>query len=549
MRGLLLVAAALAAASAWGQGGASPAAPDAPTPPPATAPSSPPSAAPSSAVPSSAAAGRAAPASAAPEPVAPRAPALQVAIEAQALATDNATPDQPNPRADLLLTLRPSVGYRRISRGLDIDLEAAVKLIATARDSQDANAWPDVRARARATVLDQWFWLEGAAQWQAVQVDPFTPSPADNPGVNARRQHALRLSPVLEREFSARDSVLLRHDMTEASHPTLEDSRFHSRQTLARLSRKPQRLGGALEWSRQESDTDDEEASRLLLERWQVHGMVEAIDDWVLGAYVGRERSRFFFDDRTDGVQGLSLRWAPSPRTELDLRAEQRFFGKAGVLDLRHRMPMMSIVLRIAREPQTSLASLGSLGPGGDVRTLLDGILSTRVPEADERRALVDSLIADRGLTTRLARPVEWFAAYPQLASTASVSALLHGVRNTTSLSAFRRTVVALNRDDAVVPIPAVDDSRQTGVGLRWSRRLSTRLDAETGLQWTRVEGLGLRQGETSDVKVVRMAVTQRLTPHTQASGGVQYLRTNASGAGRLPYDATTIFFGLKHRL
>jgi hypothetical protein len=43
--------------------------------------------------------------------------------------------------------------------------------------------------------------------------------------------------------------------------------------------------------------------------------------------------------------------------------------------------------------------------------------------------------------------------------------------------------------------------------------------------------------------------MTQRLTPHTQASVGVQYLRTDASGAGRLPYDAASIFFGLKHRL
>lgn len=539
VRGLTLAAAALACAGAWGQGGGASAGQEAPGQPGVTvvpvAPALPVMQAP-------------APAAAA-EPAPVRPPVLRVTVEAQALATDNATPEQATTRSDLLLTLRPSVAYRRISRGLDVDAEAAVKLIATARDSQDERAWPDVRARARATVIDQWFWLEGAAQWQAVQVDPFAASPADNPGIKARRQHALRLSPVIEREFSARDALLLRHDMTEATHPTLEGSRFHSQQTLARLSHKPQRLGGALEWSRQDSDTDGEEASRLLLERWQVHGMVEAIDDWVLGAYVGRERNRFFFDDRTDGVQGLSLRWAPSPRTELDLRAEQRFFGKAGVLNLRHRMPMMSVVLRVAREPQTSLASLGLLGPGGDLRALLDGILSTRVPEADERRALVDALIADRGLTTRLSRPVEWFAAYPQLASTASVSAVLHGVRNTTSLSAFRQTVVALNRNDAIVAVPANNDSRQTGVGLQWNRRLGSRLDAETGLQWKRVEGLGLRQGETSDVKVARLSMTQRLTPQTQASGGVQYLRVNASGAGRIPYDATSIFFGLKHRL
>ncbi len=83
--------------------------------------------------------------------------------------------------------------------------------------------------------------------------------------------------------------------------------------------------------------------------------MVEVIDDWVLGAFVGREDSRFLFEDRSDRIYGLSLRWAPSPRTELDLRVEQRFFGKAGSLNLRHRMPMMSFVLHVAREPQTSL--------------------------------------------------------------------------------------------------------------------------------------------------------------------------------------------------
>ena len=478
-----------------------------------------------------------------------RAPALRIAVEAQALATDNATPDQPNPRSDLLLTLRPSVAWRRAGPGLDVDLEAAARLVAFARDSERAEALPEVRARARATLLDRWLWLEGVAQWLAIQADPFAASPRDNLAVSTRRQHALRLSPILERDFTARDALLLRHDETEASHPLIDDSRLHSRETVARLARKPQRLGGALEYSRRETDTDGEELSRVLLERLQLHAMVEVFDDGVFGVYAGRERSRLLLDDQRDNVYGLSFRWVPSPRTELDMRVEERFFGKAGSLSFRHRNPMASVALLVAREAQTSLASLGALAGATDLRAQLDGILTTRVPDAGERRALIDTLVADRGLSTQLTRPVEWFAAYPQLASTASLVVVANGTRNTASLSAFRKTVVALTRDDAVVSVPANNDSRQTGAGVQWNRRLSQRLDAEAAAQWTRVEGLGLRQGESSDVKVVRLSMSQRLTPRTQAWGGVQHLRTNASGAGRFPYDATTIFFGLTHRL
>ncbi len=488
----------------------------------------------------------------APEPVATtgsKAPALVLALETQVLATDNANLSGTGARRDLVLSLRPSMAYRHLGRNLDVDVEGGLTLRSYARDSGGQGVMPDARARARATLLDRWLSLEGAAAVQPVQSDPYAAPVSGSLGTQTRTQKSLRLSPVLDHAFTTRNSLLLRHDAAVSSHPTLDDARLNSHQTTARLSYKPQRLGGTLEWTRHESDTNGEDLSRLLLQRWQLHGMAEVIDDWVLGAFVGREDSRLLLEDHSDRIYGLSLRWVPSQRTELDGRIEQRFFGKAGSLSLKHRMPMMSIALHVAREPQTSIASLGVLAQGADLRAHLDGILTTRVPDAGERRATVDSLVQDRGLSTRLAQPFDLQAAYPQLASTASVMGVVHGTRNTASISAYRQTLVALTREDQAFNIPATTDSRQTGFGLQWDHRLTPQLDSEVALRWTRVDGLGLRLGETSDAKSLRLSLSQQLGPRTQASGGLQFLRVDAVGGGRSPYDATSLFLGLRHRL
>ncbi len=142
------------------------------------------------------------------------------------------------------------MAYRHISRKLDVDVEGGLTLIATRATARTRRLVPDVPC-AGARNLDRSLVVAGrCGAVQPVQSDPVRGIPADNPGIKTRRQHALRLSPVLEHEFTARNAVLLRHDMPTAStHPTLDDARLHARQTTGAPVAQAAAVGRRLEWS------------------------------------------------------------------------------------------------------------------------------------------------------------------------------------------------------------------------------------------------------------------------------------------------------------
>ena len=474
-----------------------------------------------------------------------------VTVDSNLAATDNgALSPSGLERHDLIASIRPKVAIARRGAGLEFNLDAAVNLLGYANGTQRGGVLPEVSASLKGALVERLLFVDAAAQVRSTEVDAFGARADDTTGANRRTQGSYRVSPYIEREFAPHTSLLARHDATLTTNGAGVGARLLSNHTLLRIERKPVPLGAALELSRLDNEASGFTNSRFTQDTARLRGSIGLANEVVLGAVAGTERSRFLLSDHTDALYGLSVQWKPGPRTELSASLEHRFFGIGGELALRHRMPFLSFALTMSRQPIMASESLGVLGQGADIRTFLDGILTTRYPDPVARAELVDNLVTSRGIDTRSTSPIDVVAEYPQLQTAANATLVLLGTRNTASLTLYAQTVRQITRDGDPLAssITATADSRQLGAAFQFNRRLTPQLSAEVVARWSKITGLAARTGDISDAKTYRLSLTQNLSPRTGVSAGVQQNRFTSTVSGKNSYDTTLVFVGMSHR-
>jgi uncharacterized protein (PEP-CTERM system associated) len=476
---------------------------------------------------------------------------LLVTVDGSLRASDNGALSAPGlERRELITSIRPKVEMTRRGAGLDLDLEAAATLLAYANGTQRSGVLPDARASLKATIVDRWLYVDAAARVRQSEVDPFGSRADDTTGANRRTEGSYRLSPAIERALSPNASLLARHDATLTTNGAGGGTRLVSNRSLFRLERKPIPLGAAVELSRLENESRGVASSRFTLETARLQGSAAFAGEVVLGAVAGRDHSQLLLSDHTDSLYGLTAQWNASPRTELSANVEHRYFGRAGALTLRHRMPFMSFALAMSRQPVIASTSLGVLGQGSDIRSFLDAILTTRYPDPSVRGDLVNTLVTSRGLDTRLPTPIDIVAEYPQLQTSANATWVVLGTRNTTSVTLYAQTLRQLTRDGDPLSLSAgaAADSRQTGGSFKFNRRLTSQLSGDAIVQWSKITGLAARAGDVSEERIYRLALTQNLSLRTGVSAGVQQNRFTTTVSGQHSYDATLVSIGMSHR-
>ena len=475
----------------------------------------------------------------------------QLSVDANVTATDNgALSASGQERNDLITVIRPRLVLGGRGAGLEFDLQASAALLGYANGTQQGGVLPDVRASMKLTAVERLLYLDAAAQVYQAEVNPFGARADDTSGANRRTTSAYRLSPYLERELWPDTTLLARHDAALTTNAAGVGTRLVSNHSLIRLERKPVPLGAAVELSRLEEASQGAAAGDFTLETARLRASFALSDQLVLGVVAGVDRSRSLLSDQTDALHGLSVQWTPGPRTELSAELEQRFFGHAGVLKFRHRMPFMSLALTLSRQPVRSSASLGVLGQGTDIRGLLDAILTTRYPDPTVRAGLVDDLVASRGLDTNQQHPVDVVAEYPQLRTASELSWTLLGTRNTATVTLYAQTLRGLTHDGDPLspPAGAIADNRQVGGAVQFNRRLTPQLSADAAVRWSKISGLALRAGDVTEERSYRLALVQNLSPRTGVSAGVQHNRFTTTVAGLHPFNATLVFVGVNHR-
>lgn len=360
-----------------------------------------------------------------------------------------------------------------------------------------------------------------------------------------------RFSPYIDRELSPSSRITARTDhlLTQGrgTSTVANDADAYVQTHTARYDLRPEPTGVRGEWNYQNTRYNDSTAGGLTLQTARISALYAPDPTLILGLTGGRDAASYTTNNVSETLRGVAVRWAPSERTVLDALLEKRFFGNGWTVNFSHRSPFMAISAGTVRQATTYAARLGVLQAGGDVVTLVDAILQTRIQDPGLRQIAVQDLIAKRGLPNTLTGPVDLFSRTVQLQQGANVTLALLGVRHTVTLRIFQTRTEDLRgpTEDSVIGLAS--DATQRGATLGLTRRLTPETSADLTFTHTRTEGLGPNLGLRSRNSIVRLGATHSLSPRTTLSGAVRH-QTGSSTLIGVDATESAVSVGMLHR-
>lgn len=478
--------------------------------------------------------------------VAAQAQRTELSVQSSLTATDNgAGVAGGSERADLLLSVRPRVQFVRQGAGLQLRGALEADLVASTRGTRQDRILPIVSVDAQANVIDRLLFLEATMDVRQVEDNPFGARAEAGSTRNARTAGRYRVSPYLQIDTGPRSSLRARIDARTTRVAGTQEGDATTTGTSVKFDVRPEPIGASVEWLTEDTDHASADETDVRIDRLLASVNYAINPEWIVGVAAGSERNLLAGDARTDRVFGLRSYWIPGPRTDFALAIDQRFFGKGWNLGLTHRTPRMTFRLRAEREPVVA----GTAGTGG-LESFLDAILTTRNPLAVARGAMVSELVSSRGMQGSLASASLAGADYAQLRSAADLTWVYLGTRTSLTVSIYGQTLRRLAREDgsAVAPGIADADNRQRGASFGWNRKLTPVMSIDTGVGWSRIEGLVLRAGDRTREGTLRANLVRNLTARTTASAGLLVRRVASNATNVSSFDETALFIGLGHR-
>lgn len=471
-------------------------------------------------------------------------------IDASVVATSNGAG---RPRgleeSEVLLGVTPGLRFRREAADYTLNLVGSLELLSSANGTRETEVLPRLEAGLNSTLIDRWLYLDASASVRQVEVDPFLGRSSSGAGNNVRRSEYVQVRPYIRRELTPR--VEFEAALEETRTDVQDDDAGNARVRAGRIALRgrPQPFGFGLEYQSQ-----DTRYAAIPEGEWKIdtaRASVQAllVDELVLSLIAGRERTTSRLAERTDDILGAGLRWVPGPRTELEAQVERRFFGNGVRARASHRTPSWSFAATLQREPASTSSLIGSVS-GDTLGDFLNAILTTRFPDPAQRAALVDSLLASRGLPNELARALELLAGYAQLNTGGTATLAYLSPRTTASLTVFAQSLRQLTAEDALPVVSALrtDDARQGGMDFNFSYLLARDSRVTARARWLQIRGLGLREGDRTTDRDLRIFWTVNLSARTEASFGPYWRSVTTNSANIASFREQALQALLSHR-
>ena len=479
-----------------------------------------------------------------------------------------------DPAATATLTATNNSGFANSEdRGSDVILALTPRVSATGRGARYSfdgivqGDWkqyvnntlpndfvPHARLTTTTTAVERWVYLDAGAQLDQIAANPFSAvSSGGLPSVRLQTTQ-YRLSPRIDHDFTPAVSLRYRNDnvwtrVRSDDSTVVTRTRTEQRAHSLVFTQQPLPFGYSIEASQEETDFTGTSSSRF--ELTSARGILTyALDPTlILGAVGGVERSQVATSSSRDSIRGGRVFWRPTERTDLDLRAERRFFNNGWNLAFSHRSPFVAVNLTLAKQPASQPSTLQLSNPGGgELRNLLDAVYRTRFPNPVERAQIVDTAIARLGTSAGVAGPIAIYSDYAQLERSAALSVAFISPLSVLTLRMFALESLQLPRPDAsgaLLP-PSTTDSNQLGGSVTFNRRLTSTLSAEAVVSGTKIEGRGLSQGQSSSSKSALLSAYQGMTPKTRLVAGARRQVSN-SNVVRAAQE-TAAFAGVEHK-
>ncbi len=453
---------------------------------------------------------------------------------------------------DVTVELAPR--FAIVGRGARFSLNGEVegRTVTYVRNTLANDFLPSARLVLNATPVERWLYLDASAGVQEIRSNPYSAiSEGTAPAVRLRSAQ-YRLSPYLDHAFTPSLSIRYRDDnlwnRRSGELGPRNDSDVRGQSLL--LAHRPTPLGFSLEANRERTTYLDTTASSVELQSARGVLTYAADPTLVLGAVAGSERSDIARSSSRDTIGGFRLRWLPSERSDLDLVAEQRFFGSGWNVAWSHRSPFMAMQVNLTRQPASQPSAFLAPNTASGLRNLIDAAFTTRYPNPAERSVIVDNAIANLGaLPSASGETIEVFSHYVQLQQRAAVSVVFLSPRSALTLQLHSLDSKQLQRSNvALTPSlpPTLADNRQRGASLGMNRRLTTTLSLDALVRGVNIEGTGDSQGRSSRSRSAQLSANQALSPKTRLTAGARRQLSNSTETR--PVQETAAFLGIEHK-
>jgi len=459
------------------------------------------------------------------------APPVAPTFAVSAVATDNAelASQGDDRRKDVIGEVNAGVIVRSRGAHLTVLGNAGLDFFAYARHSEPARVLPRGRLDLASTLVDQWLYFDADLSASRTRADPLA-AQSETSTANTVSSTSLRASPYVTHDFSPTLSARLRSDTTITRNHSDTSAAAPDGSTVQHdvftLVRKPTPLGVQIDGLHDETTYQGTSTPVLKTDSLQATLSAAPDPDVVLGVVGGRERAVYAGTTQDDTTYGGVLQWRPSPRTTLDVGAQHHYFGTGFNLHLHDRLPRSAIDFSLTRAAQASPATLGLNGPDSDPALLLGAILSSRTPELSNSDQAVDDLMLTRNLPGAFTQPQQITSESAQLATRAQLNLIYSGQRNTFYASGWYEKATTLPGSIIVTP-GLTFDSRQRGGSLGLYHRLTPQTSGAAEIEWSRIEALGARSGDSQQQVAGTLSLTQRLGPRTTLSAGLRHFASH----------------------
>lgn len=414
-----------------------------------------------------------------------------------------------------------SPGFRWVRNGGRVQASVDYRLDAKFYSKQDEadERQNSLAASLKAEAIENWLFVDALASIAQEAISPFGRPVTQSPSVNDNATEVRRfsLSPYLRGKvlgsavYEARWTVARTRGAREVSSNSDNDSKL-----ISLGSANATQLGWKLLASHQKVDFGS--GANSVSDRINAQVNHAVLPDLRLGLTGGREATDVVGSTRRSYDNwGWTAQWTPSPRTDLSVSSERRYFGNAHSLRFSHRMKRSTWIYTDTR----GASSDGDTISGGQpvsLYSLYFSLFAAQEPDPLLRDLLVRAFLQAIGQDPAALVSGGFLTPTVTLQRRQDLALAIQGVRTSISLQAYRNETQSLQltagqQDQAPV--------RQFGYTASVSYRLTP--SSSISLLGSRQRTASNGTQPESDTQSAAISLSSILGPHVSSSLALRY--------------------------
>ncbi|GAB3248756.1 porin family protein [Chitinimonas naiadis] len=447
-------------------------------------------------------------------------------------ASDNATLSDTDKQSDWTTELSPGIRVKGSGGRLTLNFDYSLRALNYARHSKGNDVQHALNAFGTLEAWEKWLYVDasGVITRQAISAFGGTSSNTSI-DTNSTETASYRVAPYIRGNVGSLAEYRLRYERMATRSKSDQVSDIDSGNWSGNLKGLSQlaSLGWALDANHQ--STSYENGRHSVADRLRGSLIYQTSPQIKISLFGGREANDYASINKEYWTTwGAGAEWSPSPRTQLAVSRERRFFGDANSVSFTHRTALTSWKLSSSKDVtilpnQLNTVSLGSY------YDLYFNLYQTIEPDPVKRAALVENFLRLNNIPTNGTVLGGFLTSNVTLEQRHDASFAILGSRNTIVLTATQSRQSALQTGVGVPDdFSKTQNIRQRGLGLNWAYRLSPLSSVTASFSKVNSKGLSDPALETTQ-DIMQLIFTTQLSPKTRASISARHTATDGSTA------------------